>query len=54
MNGTVGIWDVRDNKKKAVLVSEPENSHYDSVTDLMWLSSKGGNEFVTVSTDGTV
>lgn len=54
VSGVVGIWDLRENKQKPSLLSEPDNSHFEAITDLMWLSSKGGNEFVTTSTDGTV
>lgn len=35
-------------------MSEVEASHHEPVVDLIWLSSKGGNEFVTCSTDGRV
>ncbi len=50
----VGIWDARDNKKVPQILSEVENSHYEPVMDLIWLSSKSGSEFVTCSTDGQV
>jgi dynein intermediate chain 2 len=54
-NGLVGVWDVRTNvKAERMLVSQVENSHHEPVIDLIWLSSKGGNEFVTCSTDGRV
>jgi len=53
-NGLVGVWDVRSNKKAPEFLSEVENSHHEPVVDLIWLSSKGGNEFVTCSTDGRV
>ena len=53
-NGLVGIWDVLSNKKRPECISEVETTHHEPVVDLMWLSSKGGNEFVTCSTDGTV
>jgi len=53
-NGTVGVWDNRVNKKTPLLVSEIEVSHHEPVVDFIWLSSKGGNEFVTCSTDGKV
>ena len=42
------------NKKTPLLVSEIEVSHHEPVVDFIWLSSKGGNEFVTCSTDGKV
>lgn len=51
-NGTVGCWDPRD--RKTPKFSNIENSHHDPVIDLIWLSSKGGNEFVTCSTDGYI
>lgn len=53
-NGRVGCWDPRSNKKDAVLMSNVENSHHEPVVDLIWMSSKAGNEFVTCSTDGQV
>ena len=53
-NGTVGVWDNRAHKKTGLLVSEIEVSHHEPVVDFIWLSSKGGNEFVTCSTDGKV
>lgn len=53
-NGVVGVWDLRVNKRTASIVSEIETSHCEPVVDLFWLSSKGGNEFVTCSTDGKV
>lgn len=53
-NGQVGVWDVRNNKKPPSVLSEIETSHYEPVVDIFWLSSKGGNEFVTCSTDGRV
>jgi dynein intermediate chain 2 len=53
-NGQVGVWDVRNAKKLPSILSEIETSHYEPVVDIFWLSSKGGNEFVTCSTDGRV
>ena len=53
-NGVIGIWDLRANKKAPSIVSEIETSHYEPVIDLFWLSSKGGNELVSCSTDGRV
>lgn len=53
-NGVVGVWDLRVNKKTPSIVSEIETSHYEPVVDIFWLSSKGGNEFVSCSTDGKV
>lgn len=53
-NGTVGIWDFKVNSKLPSVVSEIETSHHEPVVDLIWLSSKGGNEFVSCSTDGKV
>lgn len=53
-NGTVGVWDYRTNTQTPSLVSEIETSHHEPVVDLIWLSSKGGNEFVSCSTDGMV
>lgn len=54
LNGIVGLWDTRESGKKSALLSEPEISHYEPIKDLMWLSSKGGNEFLTTSTDGSI
>lgn len=53
-NGVVGVWDLRVNRKTPSILSEIETSHYEPVVDLFWLSSKGGNEFVSCSTDGRV
>ena len=53
-NGTVGIWDFKVNSKLPSVMSEIETSHHEPVVDLIWLSSKGGNEFVSCSTDGKV
>lgn len=53
-NGVVGVWDVRQGKKGPAMLSEIEISHYEPVVDFAWLSSKGGNEFVSCSTDGRV
>jgi dynein intermediate chain 2 len=53
-NGIVGVWDSRDNRKTPSIISEIETSHFEPVLDLFWLSSKGGNEFVSCSTDGKV
>lgn len=36
------------------IISEVETSHHEPVVDLIWMSSKGGNEFVSCSTDGKV
>lgn len=35
-------------------MSNIEKSHHEPVIDLIWMSSKAGNEFVTCSTDGQV
>ena len=53
-NGRVGCWDPRNGKKDPIVMSNIENSHHEPVIDLIWMSSKGGNEFVTCSTDGQV
>lgn len=53
-NGVIGVWDHRCDNKTASLLSEIEISHHEPVIDLKWLSSKGGNEFVSCSTDGKV
>lgn len=39
---------------KQAFISEVEFSHSEPVTDLMWLSSKLGTDFITSSTDGSV
>ena len=36
------------------IISDIDISHHEPITDLLWLSSKGGNEFISTSTDGTV
>ena len=53
-NGIVGLWDHRVDRSKPAMLSPIEMSHHEPVTDLRWLSSKGGNEFVSSSTDGQV
>lgn len=53
-NGTVGIWDFRVDSRLPSVISEVETSHHEPVVDLIWMSSKGGNEFVSCSTDGKV
>lgn len=53
-NGTVGLWDFRVNSHTPSILSEVETSHHEPVVDLIWMSSKGGNEFVSCSTDGKV
>jgi dynein intermediate chain 2 len=51
-NGRVGFCDVRVNKIDPAHLSDVEHSHHEPVVDVIWLSSKLNNEFVTVSTDG--
>lgn len=55
-NGQVFIWDLKDRERSPVIQSKfialPEASHYDPVSDLVWLTSKHGSEFLTTSTDG--
>lgn len=46
------MWDSRT--KNEFIISDVEKSHHEPVFDLQWMSSKGGNEFVSVSTDGRV
>ena len=41
-------------KSPASVLAPVEKSHYDPVTDLVWLTSKSNSEFVTTSTDGRV
>lgn len=53
-NGVVGVWDHRVSKRTPSILSEIETSHHEPVVDFIWLSSKGGNEFVSCSTDGKV
>lgn len=53
-NGRVGFWDPRSNKKHPIKMSDIDKSHHEPVVDFIWMSSKGGNEFVTCSTDGQV
>jgi len=55
-NGLVAYWDLKQ-KGGSALSSKAapiELSHYDPVTDLVWLSAKTGSEFVTTSTDGKI
>ena len=50
-------WDLKQKSGpvlKSKVVAEVENSHYDPVSSLVWLSSKTGSEFVTTSTDGNM
>lgn len=53
-SGVVGIWDIWVQGNQPSLVSDIDISHHEPITDLLWLSSKAGNEFITTSTDGTV
>lgn len=53
-NGRVGVCDARMDPKHPAKLSEIEKSHHEPVVDFIWMSSKGGNEFVTCSTDGQV
>ena len=53
-NGVIGVWDHRADRRAPSALSEIEISHHEPVVDLKWLSSKGGNEFVSCSTDGKV
>lgn len=53
-NGLVGVWDSRENTKRPCRISEVDNSHHEPVVDLIWMSSKASNEFITCSTDGQV
>lgn len=53
-NGLVGCADIREHSKTPALLSDVETSHHEPVVDLIWLSSKLGNEFVTCSTDGMI
>ena len=46
------MWDSRT--KNEFIISDVEKSHHEPIFDLKWMSSKGGNEFVSVSTDGRV
>ena len=56
---SIAIWDVKVKPGSAPQLSvQPsglspiEKSHFDPVTDLVWLSTKTQSEFVTTSTDG--
>lgn len=51
-NGTISIFDIRQNK--IICSTKLEESHHEAVTDLVWMKSRNGTEFVTTSTDGKV
>lgn len=55
-NGRVGFVDVRvdNNRISADQISDVEESHHEPVMDVIWLSSKLNNEFVTCSSDGKI
>jgi dynein intermediate chain 2 len=50
-NGLVGFWDLRKGSQP-LHTSLIEQSHKDPVSDLFWIQSRSGSEFVTTSTDG--
>ena len=51
-NGTAGFFDLNTNKP--IGFTKIENSHTEPISDFVWLKSKNSNEFVTVSTDGSI
>lgn len=51
-NGVVTFFDVRKNGGTPVDTCSIEYSHHDPVYDVFWISSKTGNQCVSVSTDG--
>lgn len=56
-NGLVCLWDTKQKEKGGFFLqtrAPTEGSHRGPVTDLVWLSSKSGSQFVTTSTDGLV
>lgn len=53
-SGIVGLWDSKADRSRPQLLSPVESSHHEPVVDVAWLSSKGGSEFVSCSTDGSV
>jgi len=54
-NGTVAIFDISEGvTHNLICQSKLEESHNDAITDLVWLRSRNGTEFVTTSTDGKV
>lgn len=55
-SGRVGFVDVRKDNNRISLdqISDVEESHHEPVMDVIWLSSKLNNEFVTSSSDGKI
>lgn len=55
-NGRVGFVDVRvsNDRISPDQISDVEESHHEPVMDVIWLSSKLNNEFVTSSSDGKI
>lgn len=55
-SGRVGFVDVRMDNNRISLdqISDVEESHHEPVMDVIWLSSKLNNEFVTSSSDGKI
>ena len=54
-NGTISCYDLRKPNGLACAPTESsvvEKSHHDPVSDIFWVSSKTGNQCVSVSTDG--
>ena len=45
---------MRTPKLDPAQMSDVEHSHHEPVVDVIWLSSKLNNEFVTCSTDGQI
>lgn len=55
-NGRVGFVDVRVSNDRISndQISDVEESHHEPIMDVIWLSSKLNNEFVTSSSDGKI
>ncbi len=51
-NGSIGFFDSRQKNGRPVATSPIDVSHHDPVFDLSFISSRSGNECVSVSTDG--
>jgi dynein intermediate chain 2 len=47
-NGLITFWDLRQDKPYLTL----DKAHHDPVYDIRWIQARGGNECVSVSTDG--
>ena len=53
LGGQLGIWDEREGGQPRH-ITKIEHSHRDRVNKVVWINSKGYNEFFTGSGDGRV